>query len=301
MQTAELLIEYEPYNDLVSGKAGSTRVSPGAMTWLIQAVNGKTYNIKFEKNFSKKHLYTSSKKQHKVKKEVIDLWKALPSGKKRAYLYQGWWLNYPTELWEEAQRKVDEAKFQKQVNHRSVSEQECNACYHKRKKHFQDNGTYNPNGCNHGGVGVCGCTAFISPYGMARNAKGKNTQNPLAGPKNVATTATNTVIIMNRLSKSLLETTIVNAIIAKEDARALAGEAWGAGQVGINLNCEKLTFNFGVQNKGCVLEITAGGDFSSWVEMQAAVVSVKKDVVASTANPNSPVYAITHMFGADSF
>jgi hypothetical protein len=288
MKTAETLIVFTKYDDLDTGTQRQTRTAPGTMVWLVTAVDGKVYQIRFEKNFAKKHLYTSSKKQKQVKEEVVKLWNALSKDEKNAYWWKGYWISYPPELWAEAQKPFDEAKFNKQLGHRSTAEQSCHNCGHKYNKHFNNLG--GAIACTQGGGG-CGCMAFISGYGKTRQDKGKTTENPLSG----ATTNRNTAIIMNRIPKALMENTIANAIIAKELAVAGDGRTWGEGHVGHDADCEKVTLDFGVVNKGCIIEVTGGGDFSSWDEKYSVPVSIRKGL--PVADANRPVYYIGHMFG----
>ncbi len=61
MSDASALIEYENYTGADKAMHQS-RVATASTTWTIAATNKKTYSIKFDSNFAKKHLYTSTKK-----------------------------------------------------------------------------------------------------------------------------------------------------------------------------------------------------------------------------------------------
>jgi hypothetical protein len=60
--TAADLITYEHYTDSNSGKDELTRVVSALQEWVVKETGGETFYVKFDKNFSKKHLVTYSKK-----------------------------------------------------------------------------------------------------------------------------------------------------------------------------------------------------------------------------------------------
>jgi hypothetical protein len=291
------LLDWEPYTDS-TGVKRLTRIPEGSVEWQITARNAKTYIISFEKNFSKKHLYTSTKKHDKVQAEAKKLWDAASAEDKKKWWWQGWWYSYPTELVERAQKTLDEAKFKKQLGHRSALEGDvCTTCGHPEKSHKTGTGVWCnckfPVPANPGGL--CGCAvgaAFASrnPYAEKRTAQGKPTVDPLAG----ARANVNTVLLLNRIPASKLREVIGDAIIAKEAALALAGRTWAQGNVGLDVDCEHVDLDFGAALKGCVLQVTANQAFDDWDERQGVTVSVKN---LHSTDPKKPRYAIVHMHG----
>lgn len=293
MPDSSSLIEREPYTDS-AGVKRLTRVPEASVEWQISAKNAKTYLISFDKNFSKKHLYTSTKKDDKVQAEAKKLWDAASKEERNAWWWQGWWWSYPTELVEQAQKTLDEAKFKKQLGHRSALEGDvCTACGHPEKSHKTGSGAW----CNCKFVmptGLqCGCTvgagfASRNPYAEKRTAQGKPTADPLTG----ARTNVNTVVLLNKIPLATLKNTISDAIIAKEAALALAGTTWAQGKVGLDADCEHIKLDFGASLKGCVLQVKADQDYDDWDEFQGVEVAVKN---LHSTDPKKPRYAIVHM------
>jgi hypothetical protein len=62
--TAADLLSFEDFNHLSKGKK-ITRCATADQEWLIKDWDGELYLIKFDKNFSKKHLFIFSKDQEK--------------------------------------------------------------------------------------------------------------------------------------------------------------------------------------------------------------------------------------------
>lgn len=293
MPDSSSLIEREPYTDS-AGVKRLTRVPEASVEWQISAKNAKTYLISFDKNFSKKHLYTSTKKDDKVQAEAKKLWEAASQDERNAWWWQGWWWSYPTELVEQAQKTLDEAKFKKQLGHRSALEGDvCTACGHPEKSHKTGSGAW----CNCKFVmptgSQCGCTvgagfASRNPYAEKRTAQGKPTADPLAG----ARTNVNTIVLLNKIPLATLKNTISDAIIAKEAALTLAGTTWAQGKVGLDADCEHIRLDFGASLKGCVLQVKADQDYDDWDEFQGVEVAVKN---LHSTDPKKPRYAIVHM------
>lgn len=287
----------EQYTDS-TGVKRLTRVLEASVKWQISAKNAKTYIISFEKNFSKKHLYTSTKKNDKVQAEAKKLWDAASAEDKKKWWYQGWWYSYPTELVEQAQKTLDEAKFKKQLGHRSALEGDvCTACGHPEKSHKTGSNAWC--NCKYAVLanlgGVCGCAvagAFVSrnPYAETRIAQGKPTADPLAG----ARTTVNTVLLLNMIPVSKLKEVVSDAIIAKEAALKLAAKTWAQGNTGLDVDCEHVDLDFGAALKGCVLQVTANEAYDDWAEHQGVTVSVKN---LHSADVTKPTYAIVHMNG----
>ena len=279
MPNANTMIEYEKYigTDTLEH---ITRKATANTTWTIQAINGVTYAIKFDKNFVKKHLYTSTKKNDKVLAKANELFIADGSPKDKTLI------DYSVL----AQKELDEAKFIKQLTHRSTDEQtNCSICGHKREKHH-----FPPEQplilpftatvkCKHSfntPFGYkCICTGFRGKYEEQRTNQLKPTVNPLAG----ATTKKNTVIWMNKIDRATFEAVVVNSIIAKE--KALGITTW-------NSAGEHITWDFGATNKGCVVLIDIDKLSADWEQLQGVVIVVNQSV---PFDPNAPVYSVVHM------
>jgi hypothetical protein len=295
MPDSSSLIEHEPYTDSMNVRR-LTRVPEASVEWQISAKNAKTYLISFDKNFSKKHLYTSTKKGDALQAEAKKLWDAASEEQRNAWWWKGWWWSYPTELTDTGQKTLDEAKFKKQLGHRSALEGDvCTSCGHPEKSHKTGSGAWcackfvMPTGLQ------CGCAtgaAFASrnPYADKRTAQRKPTVDPLAG----ARTNINTVVLMNKIPAATLKAIISDAIIAKEAELAGTGTAWAHGKVGLDADCEHVRLDFGASLKGCVLQVTANQDYDDWDKFQGVEVAVKN---LHSTDPKKPRYAIVHMHG----
>jgi hypothetical protein len=298
MTSSSSLIGYEKYDDTSGGKR-LTRVPEAKLEWQISAKNSKVYIISFDNNFSKKHLYTSTKKHDKVQAEAKKLYDASSKEEKNRWWRQGWWWNYPTELVEKAQKTLDEAKFKKQLGHRSPLEGDiCTACGHPEKSHKTGSNNWRdckyPVPANPGGL--CGCAVQAgytsrNPYAEGRTAKGKPTADPLSG----ARTQINTAVVTDKIPAAKMKDVISDAIIAKEKELVADGKTWAQGHTGLDVDCEHVDLNFGVALKGCVLQVTAGQSYDEWVEKQGITVSVKN---LHSVDPARPKYAIVHLSGA---
>ncbi len=273
MPDASELIAYEKYTGADKAEHLS-RVATANTSWSITATNKKVYAIKFDSNFVKKHLYTSTKKTDKVAAKAEELFAAAgkPQGKTAA--------DYRVQ----AQKLLDEEKFKKQLGHRTQEEQLiCGNCGHERKKHFTGSGGPLPvpgPKCKHPG---CTCTGWSekTAYADHRKAQNKPTHNPVAG----ATTEKNSVIWLNKIDKASFEKVIVESIVAKEAALAKSGKTWDVGG-------EHVDWDFGAANKGCVIYFETGQTPDQWLQKQGVEVLVKQGtpVVA-----DKPVYIVVHM------
>lgn len=273
MADASELIAYEKY--IGADKAEHlSRVSTASTGWSIKATNNKLYAIKFDSNFVKKHLYTSTKKADTVAAKAGELYAAAgkPQGKSAA------------DFMEQARQLLDQAKFKKQLGHRTQEEQQiCGNCNHERKKHFTGSGGPLPvpgPKCKQPG---CTCTGWSekTAYADARKAKNKPTVNPLAG----ATTEKNSVIWLNKIDRVTFEKVIVDSIIAKEATLAKASKTWDAGG-------EHIDWDFGAANKGCVVYFEVGQSPDQWLQKQGVEVLIKQGTPMVV---NSPVYVVVHM------
>jgi hypothetical protein len=293
MEHAGSLIEYVKYVDS-AGDEKFTRVAPGTMRWMITAKNKKTYVISFENNFAKKHLYTESKKSSVVLQEAKKLWDALTEKDRKAWWWKGYWLSYPPEILVKAQKIVDEAKFKRQLGHRSALEGDiCSVCRHPLKSHKTGSGHWRA--CKYKAIALgpeCGCNvmgAYVSekPYHDKRVAQGKPIPDPLAG----ARTNINTIIVMNKIPADKMKEVISDAIIAKEAELGLAGNPWGHGHIGLDADCELVSLDFGVPLTGCVMLIEAGKTYEQWDKHRGVKVKIK-DLHSTDAT--KPTYSIVH-------
>ena len=275
MATAEELMAYEEYSD-GSGAKHQTRKATGQQEWFITAKNKKTYCVKFDKNFVKKHLYTSSKKQDEIQKLAQQLYVADGSPKGKT------WMDYR----EKAQAQKDEAKFGKQLGHRSKDEQAvCVTCGHPRDKHTTGSGAPTPCKVEKSPGVKCGCGHFVGQYEKKRTDENKPTINPLAG----ATTSKNTIIWLNKIPKSDFESTVSDAIIAKENELAKATKTWNTA------DGEHIDWNFGNSNLGCVLDAEFGKPMDQWVKKSGAKVSIK---ALPTTDLTKPIFEVFHCLGS---
>jgi len=271
---ASALIEYEKYvgPDKVEHLS---RKATANMEWSIVATNKKVYAIKFDSNFAKKHLYTSTKKTDKVAARAQELFLAAGSPKgKSASDYQA-----------EAQKELDQTKFQKQLGHRTQEEQLiCGNCGHERKRHFTGSGGALPTpGPRCKEPGGCTCTGWAEKhaYEDKRKAQSKPTPNPVAG----ATTEKNSVIWLNKIDKSTFESVVVESIVAREVELAKNSKTW-------DTNGEHVDWDFGGTNKGCVVYFEVGQAPDQWQQRKGVEVVIKK---GATTDVNKPLYVVVHM------
>jgi hypothetical protein len=269
------LIKYGKYKGSDNVEHES-RIATANLEWLITAKNSKVYTIKFDKNFAKKHLYTSSKKKDKVEAEAEKLYLAAGSPKDKT----------KSDFMAQAQKNIDEQKFKKQLNHRGSDEQQvCSACGHPKKKHETGSGA--PVRCKEllpPANSQCPCLRFVGSYEAKRTKQGKSEVNPLAG----MSTDVNTVIVMNLIPKATFEQVVSDALIAQE--KSLGTTAWPA-------NGEHIKWDFGATLKGCVLQLTKTQGMDDWEKKQGVEVLIK----SLTTDPTKPTYQVTHMEGKNAF
>lgn len=269
------LIKYAKYTG-TDGLEHESRIATANLEWLITAKNTKVYTIKFDKNFVKKHLYTSSKKKEKVEAEAQRLYLVAGSPKDKT----------AKDFMVQAQKNIDEAKFRKQLSHRGVDEQEiCGLCGHGQKRHQTGSGAATP--CKEPlSGGLCGCATYVSlhKYEEKRKLQGKPELNPVAG----ATTEVNTVIVMNLIPKSTFEQVVSDALIAKE--KALGPLPWAG-------DGEHIKWDFGATLKGCVLQVNKTQGIDQWDKKQGVEVVIK----TLTTDPTKPTYQVVHMEGKNAF
>jgi hypothetical protein len=245
--TAADLLHFDIINHVTKNCEALTRVSTANETWMVKDWDGEVYAIKFDSNFSKKHLYTFSKKTDNTAQKAAQL--SATSGKTDA------------ENWHDAEEELLKGKIAKALDKRAVANV-C-ACGHLFNQHPPPNRTT----CNGAG---CGCTGYATPYGIARKYVGKPTYDPYAGMP----TPKNTCIILNWVPKTEFEDVVVKSIQALEKP---AG--WVVGQplaVAVG-DAACLKWDFGPARKGVVLVATkVGANVTYAPPFQGCWVSAKK-------------------------
>ncbi len=255
---------YEEYTG-ADGQKHKTRVTTANMEFVVRATGGKVITIKFDKNFTKKHLFTYTKKDPTGGKQILDMtedeFKALPA------LYAS----------------ANQAKLLKQAGHRTTAEQRllCKHCGHEEKKHQTGSGNPAPSCKDKLPSGAdCTCTKTtpfeandpVALYEKNRTAKGKPTVNPLAG----ATTSKTSYIIMNEIPRANFEKTVADAILAQA--------SWDA-------NGEHIDWDF--NKPGCVITVDTTQAPAAWAKAKGAKVLVKN----KTTDANRPTYEVFHFDG----
>jgi hypothetical protein len=206
--TAASLLHYASYNK--PGPGGTTeqcwtRFSSVNEGFNVAEAGGLRYLIRFDANFSKKHLATFSKKEWRTEEE-----KWLQSQKPGQQGKDG-------ENWNNAQKQLLDAKILKILGIRNPV---C-ACGHLKKPDLNamaTTGHSNTGICKHAGCGCAGFAAAPSAYVAGRTAKNKPDVNPLAG----APTNQSSCIVLNWIPANEFERVVGNSIKTVEDAHALA-------------------------------------------------------------------------------
>jgi len=195
--TAADLLTYESFHHVSRNMERLTRVATADQEWVVRDWDGEQYCIKFEKNFSKKHLFTFSKDIEKTKVQAAtEAAKPGQAGK-------------DAENWHNAEIELLKSKIAKNVDKRAISVM-C-SCTHAFNRHSLPGPA-----CN-----LCACAAFATPYKLARKFVGKPTEDPLSG----ASTTRNSCIILNWVPKAEFEDVVVQSIQAQEKPHG-----WAKGQ-----------------------------------------------------------------------
>lgn len=243
--TAADLLAYDTFHHVSRNVDRLTRVSTASQDWIVKDWDGETYVIKFDKNFSKKHLFTFSKDTERTKLEAEN--QAARPGQAGKDL----------ENWHNAEIELLKGKIAKNLDKRAVSTI-CN-CGHPFNTHLQANPAPPPPNlpgfCNTCGAGTC--AAFRTPYDLARTYVGKPTPDPLSG----ASTTRNTCIILNWVPKLEFEQIVVQSIQAFEKPHGWAkGQPLGvtpappgALPAVVNAATKTLTWDFGLGRDGAVI------------------------------------------------
>jgi hypothetical protein len=276
-------LEYRDYNDLQGGMVRKTRVSSADLEWVLRLQGAALYVVRFESNFAKKHLYTSTKNAATVQAQLANFAHEPDLAKRLA----------------QAKLAADEQKFKTQLAHRSPAEQKCVSpgCNHKNDEHAPGNGKCNaapkslqpPPGAVPGQkvkkvltAVPCPCIGFTSVYADKRLAQGKPDANPLLG----ATGLTCDAIWMDRVDAKLFEKVVVDSIVARMNS--LGANPWAVAG-------EEIEWDFGAPNAGCVLKVEPNSTLQEWIAKgyRKVTVTVKRD----NKDPTKPIYVVCHLDG----
>lgn len=244
--TAADLLSYEKYIESTTGMERLSRVATANEEWVLSDWDGERYTIRFDKNFSKKHLATFSKDRERTEREAYFEW--LNSGKTRD----------AGENWQRSEHGLMNQKMRTTADNRSVADL-C-GCGHRFNRHPAAGACTQPG---------CGCTRFVTPFAASRIVTGKPVEDPLAGMKTIRTT----FIVLNWVPKAEFESIVVQSIQAHEKP---AG--WKRGDpLAMAVNDEAvLKWDFGVTRVGAVVQAQAGTDPATWVKKQGCYIKARK-------------------------
>lgn len=266
--TAASLLSYSEFHHVSKNAERLTRVPTANTEWIVKDWDGEVYIIKFNANFSKKHLFTFSKDLEKTKQKASDLHSANP-GKS------------DSENWHDAEMELLKNKIVKNIDKRAVANT-CQ-CGHVFTAHLNPNPhpppANLPGTCNTCAGGGGACAKFATPYGIAREYVGKPTHDPLAG----AITTRNTCVILNWVPKADFEDIVGKSIQAVEKphgwvkGNALAVPVAGATPPSVAAATKVLRWDFGPSRVGAVIVAThAPPALPTFANYQGCFVKAKK-------------------------
>jgi len=238
-KTAADLLKYQTYTN-PGGQEKLSRSVNGLQEWLVKATDGQTFYIKFDKNFSKKHLVTESKKT----------------------------VSTPTSL---------EAKITKLLTARSTSSM-CE-CAHELNNHqhlppgiSKTKAKKNKVKPTQGQCKKCGgtCQDFTSVYSRTRITENKPDTNPLGGTP----TSVNTCIILNRVPKEKFEDVVLQSILKHERPP----HQWKKGDpLAMKDNDQvELEWEFGARNPNAVVKADLSKPPKQWRTYEGCKVKAVK-------------------------
>jgi len=256
--TAADLLTFEKFNHLERGER-LTRVATANQDWIVQDWDGEKYVVKFTNNFSKKHLFTFSKKVEKTKaKAELEAQKPGQAGQ-------------DAENWRKAEYALLLDKIIKNLDKRAVAGV-CN-CTHQYTRHLHPN--VPPPGKHPGPCLDCACAGFATPYGLARRYVHKPTEDPLSG----ASTTKNTCLILNWVPREEFERVVVQSIQAEEKPPGWTRGHNLAVPVGPGPASEKhLKWDFGLARRGAIIvaqKNVAAGTFT-FTNFQGCWIGARK-------------------------
>lgn len=257
--TAADLLNYQFYTD-THGAQRLERVATSAQQWIVQDWDGERYIIKFNSNFSKKHLYTMSKREDEVREAAYYAWEnAGKTGESGDHWRSGEHQRLDNKLVTSSRNRVKP---------NPGDSNKCSYCGHSIT-HHPGNGPCTFGSCN-------GCTGFYR-YDTLRTQQGKTISNPLSG----ASTKINTCIVMNWVPKSEFETVVCRSIQAVEKPGAATNPQnrdWVKGDpLAKSVNDQfHLRWDFGPSRLGAVVQVNLTGSAPVLTRLQGCEVNAKK-------------------------
>ncbi|MGD1924885.1 MAG: DUF2934 domain-containing protein [Paracoccaceae bacterium] len=254
--TAADLLNYQFYTD-ASGAQRLERVATSDQQWIVQDWDGERYVIKFANNFSKKHIYTMTKREDEVREAAYYAWEnAGKTGDTSDHWRSG-----------EHERLDNKLETASRSRIKANTTSRCSYCGHAGTNHAGYNaGTRTGGVCSTGG---CGCTQFYR-YEDIRTAMGKTIASPLTG----AETKRNTCIVMNWVPKSEFETVVCKSIQAVEKPSGWAKRDPLAKAVGDTFH---LRWDFGPARMGAVVHVDLRPTaVQTFTQFQGCEVSARK-------------------------
>lgn len=215
--TAAELLHYTEYDKPGPGGTSEkcwSRWASADENFNVGDAGGNRYLIRFDSNFSKKHLATFSKKEYATETE------------KWLQPQQPGQQGKDEENWNRAQKQLLDNKILKTLGIRSgtADEAKCRRCGHPKKN--------NPDGTGHSNAGNCrvpGCVTciggYLSSYVESRRDENKPLINPYAG----ASASQSSCIVLNWIPKNEFELVVGNSIVAADPGNTLPNSVVGHG------------------------------------------------------------------------
>lgn len=208
--TAASLLHYQKYTKTGTTEECWTRFASANEEFNVVSSAGNTFLIKFDSNFSKKHLVTFSKKQWATEKEAwLQSQQPGQQGKE-------------AENWKRAQDQLLKNKILKTLGIRSGkgAEAVCKRCGHPKANipdktgHSSNTGNCQVPGCN----GVTCVGGYLSSYVESRRDEGKPDVDPYAGKSGQDSSC----IVLNWIPLNEFTTVVGDSIVHADPANALA-------------------------------------------------------------------------------
>lgn len=180
--TAADLLQYETYTT-PGGQEKESRSINGLQEWLVKATDGQTFYIKFDKNFSKKHLVTESKNKTAATPTSLDTkMTKLLTARSNTFMCE-----CKHDLTSHQHLPPGMSKTKAKKNHVKPTQGQCKTC---------------------GGT----CQDFTTVYSRTRIKENKTDTDPLRG----ADTTVNTCVILNRVPREVFEKAVLQSILHHE-------------------------------------------------------------------------------------
>ena len=248
--TATDYLGYKDYTD-TAGYDYIDRLPSLQQEWVFGDWDGEKYIIKFDKNFSKKHLFTFEKKKDNIEQAAYYISKSSNS-------------KSDSENWQQAEHELLEKNIAYKLTCRTTAGRKC-VCGHPFAKH-PSAGVCTQTGCTT-------CAGFVTAYGLARRNAGRPDEDPLQG----MSTSRNTCIVLNYIPKIEFESVVIGSICAHEKP-----PGWTRGQ---NLHKSVgdsvvLRWDFGAARLGVIIQADNNQPTSAWTKLQGVHVSAKKTATA---------------------